>query len=52
MWYPGLGAIRSAIECVDGLSDELASGAVVDYKAIRFAGLEEVLAAIQDGAAS
>lgn len=39
-----LGAIRSALEAVDGLTAELSSGALVDYKQIKFPGLDELLA--------
>jgi hypothetical protein len=38
-----LGSIRSALETIDGLSDELALGPLVDFKQIRFPGLEELI---------
>ena len=39
-----LASIRSAVEIVDGLSEELALGPLVDFKQIRFPGLEELIA--------
>ena len=39
-----LASIRSAVEIVDGLSEELALGPLVDFKQIRFSGLEELIA--------
>lgn len=39
-----LESIRSALEVVDGLTAELAAGPLVDYKQIKFAGLDELIA--------
>ena len=39
-----LASIRSALEIVDGLSEELGLGPLVDFKQIRFPGLEELIA--------
>lgn len=36
--------IRTAIEVVDNLSDELGAGDLVDYKQMKFPGLEEFIA--------
>lgn len=38
-----LESVRSAINVVDGLAAELATGASVDYKKIQFPGIEELL---------
>ena len=39
-----LETIRSALQTVDGLSEELSSGSLVDYRQIKFSGLEELIA--------
>ncbi len=39
-----LGSIRTALEVVDGLAAELASGPLVDYKQIQFPGIDAFLA--------
>lgn len=36
--------VRSAVEAVDNLSDELKTGELVDYKQMKFPGLEEFIA--------
>jgi len=38
------GSIKSAMEVVDSLSEELSSGTMVDYKRMRFPGIEDLLA--------
>ncbi len=42
-----LESIRSALQTVDGLSDELALGPLVDFKQIRFPGLDDLLSAAE-----
>ena len=39
-----LSSVRTVVEIVDGLADELASGVEVDFKKIQFPGLESLLA--------
>ena len=39
-----LANIRSALEAVNGLAAELSSGPLVDYKQIKFPGLDELIA--------
>ena len=39
-----LASVQTVVEIVDGLTEELASGPLVEYKRIQFPGLESLLA--------